>query len=204
MFHYDKTTLIIVIVIIIIIIIISGILLTYKYKNNNSTDIKQNLRKLFTEHAVYTKFVITDIIENLGNTTADVNRLIKNQQDIGIFVSPIVGNDNGKKLADLLTTHINLAADCIKSLKMGKGMYSDNNVKKLFANSKQVSAFLSNLNPIKISLDIITKEFAMHNQQVLDIGKAQYNKKYEDVVILYDNYYEHMLMMSDLIYTGLN
>lgn len=36
---------------------------------------KETLRKLFTDHILYTKIVITNIIENLGNTNDDINRL---------------------------------------------------------------------------------------------------------------------------------
>lgn len=163
--------------------------------------LKEKLRKLFTEHAVYTKFYITSASSNLPDLSFITARLLQNQTDIGNAVKPIIGDENGNKLTQLLKEHILAAANAISTVKLQSG--TKDAINKVLANSKLVAEFLSKLSP-KLNYDVVLKEFNQHNQYVIDITILHFEGKYEQEIKMYDAYYNHMLMFSDLLNSALS
>jgi hypothetical protein len=162
-------------------------------------NIKEVLRKLFTEHAFYTRFFVDSfgLSENEPLTT----RLLKNQEDIGNALGK-VPNDlaKGKELTELLKAHIMAAAGAVTALNKNG---PDSNelkeaIKKVFENSTLVAQFLSKLSP-KLPFDVVKKEFDTHNQHVLNIATFHYKKDYNAEIKEADIYYNHMLRFSDLL-----
>jgi hypothetical protein len=172
-------------------------------KSNDSWEhLRTPLRKVCTEHAVYTKFVITDILETLTNVEADLARLLKNQEDIGYVLRPYIGIENAQALTQLLKTHIEKVRVCIIALKSGNTADLNSAIIPLFENSDQIGFFLTRLNPEKLAY--MSSLFRQHSQYVLDIAKAQLAKEYENVIKLYDSYYNHMMMIADRIAEALD
>ena len=163
--------------------------------------MKQQLRKLFTEHAVYTKMYITSALHTLPDLEVLTNRLLRNQSDIGDFVKPIIGSNNGNKLTSLLKEHILAAAGAVNAVKTKTGI--DEAVKKVFANSEQVSKFLNSLNPSKLPLSEVHQMFDQHNKYVIQMTQLHNSGSYKEEIETYDKYYEHMLMFSDALYEAL-
>ena len=165
-------------------------------------DLKSALRKLFTDHGVYTKFVSNAIVDK-EEVGALVKRLFQNQIDIGNQLKPVIGKEKGAQLSKLLLQHIELASEVIKAAVKNDKTLLNNNTKKLFVNSKYVAEFLSSLNPVKLPLDDTKKMFDMHNQFVIDMTVARISKQYEKEIQLYDAYYNELLEMSDSIFNAL-
>lgn len=165
---------------------------------------KEMLRKLFTDHALYTKFYIESALQSLPDLDVITTRLLQNQTDIGNFVKPIIGEQNGNILAELLKEHILAAADAVNAVKGGNKTTIDDVVKKVFNNSTQVSKFLSYLNPEKLPYDTVLKMFNMHNQYVIDMTTAHSQKKYDKEIKLFDEYYDQILDFSDTLNSALS
>src|SRR5437016_4835251 len=85
--------------------------------NGLLVDVRSALRKLFTDHAVYTERYIEKFFCNNPTAKDTANRLLENQKDIGDFVAPIVGKQNGDMLTKLLTEHIMCAVAVLDALK---------------------------------------------------------------------------------------
>ena len=166
-------------------------------------DLKAALRKLFTDHGVYTKFVINGIVDGTQDVSDLVKRLLQNQVDIGNQLKPILGEEKGKRLTYLLLQHIELAAEVIKAAVKGDANLVENNKKKLFANSSRVAEFLTSLNPEKLPLAATKSMFDMHNQFVIDMTVNRIKKQFAEEIKLYDAYYNELLEMSDSIFTAL-
>lgn len=162
-------------------------------------NIKENLRKLFTEHAVYTKFFIESTLQNSPDISVITNRLLQNQIDIGNYLKYYVGSLNGDKLSDLLKSHILAAASAVNAIKQQNESSIKESITNIFKNSYQVSLFLHSLNPSKIPLDFIHKMFDKHNQYVIDMTILHFQSKFDEEIKKYDDYYTHMLMFSDTI-----
>src|SRR5205814_384537 len=80
-----------------------------------SVELKTAMRKLWEDHITWTRNVILCIVDSLPGTDQAVKRLLQNQVDIGNAIKPYYGADAGKKLTDLLTPHITIAAEVVKA-----------------------------------------------------------------------------------------
>lgn len=168
-------------------------------------DLKMSLRKLFTDHAVYTILVMKALVNKTDDVNVLVPRLLNNQKDIGDQVKAVVGDDNiGSQLTSLLTQHINLAAAVIKAAIAGVPQTTlNNNISELYKNGNEIAAFLSKLNPEKLVYEDIQKMFENHNKFVIDMTVARLARNYAEELKLYDAYYNEILEMSDAIANAL-
>src|ERR1043165_4667669 len=81
--------------------------------------LKQDMRKLWTDHVVWTRDYIIAAVADLPDSTAAATRLMKNQEDIGHAVATYFGVPAGQQLTTLLKEHISIAVDLIKAAKAG-------------------------------------------------------------------------------------
>jgi hypothetical protein len=167
--------------------------------------VKESLRKLFTDHAVYTEFVIRTFLSGgaKGDVDALSGRLLENQTEIGNFLIPLIGMDAGHLVTKLLKEHILQAVAVLKALKGGNKKRLDAEIEKLFQNSAEVSKALSSLSS-RLPYDIVKREFDHHNQMVIELAVLHHEGKYADEVKKFDAYYNHMLSFSDLLFYGLS
>ena len=105
--------------------------------------LRLSMHKLWEDHVTWTRNVIFNIIDDLGGTEQSVNRLLKNQDDIGNAIKPIYGDAAGTELTRLLHEHITIAADLLKAAKTDNKTAFDAENKKWFTNADEISAFLS-------------------------------------------------------------
>lgn len=175
---------------------------TFNIMNEKPT-LKDLLRKLFSDHVIYTKFYINSVISDLPDVSDVATRLFANQDEIGKNLGSleIIGKDNGDKLAKLLREHIECAATIINLAKNKKDLKDAS--EKLFANSAQVAKFISSINPASLQYETVKKEFDKHNNFVITMTSERLEAKYKEEIITFDEYYNHMLGFSDMLYSGL-
>ncbi|MFC4808757.1 hypothetical protein [Paenibacillus sp. GCM10023250] len=63
--------------------------------------LQGDLRKLWIDHAVWTKKYVVSALANLPDQQEMLARLLQNQQDIGDAFKPYYGEEAGNKLAEL-------------------------------------------------------------------------------------------------------
>src|SRR5215831_18261113 len=83
----------------------------------SATDLRNAMRKLWTDHTTYTRSYIVSALANLPDLATVTQRLLRNQDDIGNAIKPIYGEEAGKKLSALLRDHILIAAEVTKDAK---------------------------------------------------------------------------------------
>lgn len=120
-------------------------------KNQNmisslKVDLKATLRKLFTDRAVYIKFLLDSIIDEVNNSNIILDRLLNNQNDIGNQIRNIIGDYNADELIRLLYQNIKLIEDIILLDKNNNMDDILNKRNDLFDNGDEISHFLDNLN----------------------------------------------------------
>lgn len=162
---------------------------------------KDTLRKIFTDHVVYTRFVIVDILEDLVNTTADLDRLMQNQEDIGNFLLPYIGSTNAEFVTSLFKEHIRLAGEAVKALKTSDRGKLMRVTDAMIANIDQISDLLRSFNPTKLA--DVDQMMRIHVQQVLETALAQSQHDSEGVVKIFDAGINHMLRIADTIVNAL-
>ncbi|HEY5969342.1 MAG TPA: hypothetical protein VIU35_15290 [Chitinophagaceae bacterium] len=173
-----------------------------KTNSSKSEQLRMAMHKLWEDHIVWTRNVILNIMDDLPGTDQAVNRLLKNQDDIGNAVKPFYGEAGGKELTRLLREHITIAADLLKAAKAGNNSAFDAANKKWFVNADEISDFLSKANP---NWKLADMKKMMHDHLTLTTEEAvaRLKKDYAADVKAYDKVHDEILMMADMLTDGI-
>lgn len=169
---------------------------------SESEELRTNMRKLWEDHVTWTRNVILCIMDDLPGTDQAVNRLLKNQDDIGNAIKPVYGDDAGNKLTSLLRTHITQAADLLKAAKKDDQTAFDQVNKKWSENADEISVFLSKANP-NWKLNDMKKMMHDHLTLTTDEAVARKKKDYTADVTAYDKVHDEILEMADMLSDGI-
>lgn len=161
--------------------------------------LKDTLRKLFTDYAIYIKFYITSENFNLTDKQLLIDRLSNNQKDIGDFIKPLIGETNGDNFTKILKEHLNIVIDAIKSIKSNDKIRMEDSVKDLYSNCCKLSKFLSSLNEKKLPYDIIFYHLNKYNQNILILSSFDFQKKCEESLKKFDAFYNQTLLLADML-----
>src|SRR6188508_2910407 len=82
---------------------------------SQAMELRSGMRKLWEDHITYTRNYIISALGRLPDQKPVLERLLKNQDDIGTAIKPFYGNDAGDKLTALLRDHIVIAGDVVKA-----------------------------------------------------------------------------------------
>src|SRR5581483_4761144 len=105
------------------------------------------MRKLWEDHITWTRLFIVDFSAGSPETDATLQRLLRNQVEIGDAIAPYYGAEAGGKLTDLLKQHILQAVDVLAAAKAGDAAKLDAASKRWHANADDIAAFLHGANP---------------------------------------------------------
>jgi len=165
--------------------------------------MKEKLRKVFTDHVIYTKAYLekycTPGDDARKETSVLLKRLLSNQDDIANTLKPVIGTKKAQELANLLKQHIKAAGTMIAAVVVRDKTDLTEALKKVFSNSRKVAEFLTALNPKILPYETTKEMFDMHNKQVYKLAVRHEFRKYKEEVVLFDEYLQHMLRMSDAI-----
>jgi len=167
-----------------------------------SSALRQDMRKLWTDHTVWTRDYIIAAVGDHPDATAAANRLMKNQDDIGAAIASYYGKPAGDKLTALLKEHITIAVDVIKFAKAGDKAAQQQASAKWTKNGEDIADFLAKANPNwpKATLvEMMNKHLSTTTDEVV----ARLTKNWDADVRAYDAVYTHILMMADALSDGI-
>jgi len=165
--------------------------------------LKQDMRKLWTDHVVWTRDFIVAAVADQPDATVASTRLMRNQEDIGNAVAKYYGAPAGQQLTSLLKQHISIAADLVKAAKAGDKAGQQAADSKWQQNADEISTFLSKANPTywpkATVLDMMKRHLSTTTTEVV----ARLNKNWDEDVRAFDAVYVHILHMSDALADGI-
>ena len=164
--------------------------------------LKQDMRKLWTDHVVWTRDYIVAAVGDQPDAQAAATRLMKNQDDIGGAVAKYYGDSAGRQLTSLLKQHISIAVDLIKAAKAGDKAAQQQADTKWQKNGEEIADFLSKANPNwpRATLaDMMKKHLSTTTDEVV----ARLSKKWDEDARAFDAVYDHILHMSDALADGI-
>jgi hypothetical protein len=167
-----------------------------------AVQLKQDMRKLWTDHVVWTRMYIIAAVGDQPDAQAAATRLMKNQDDIGNAVARYYGGPAGQQLTTLLKEHITIAVDVIKAAKAADNSALKQADGKWQQNATQIADFLSKANPNWPRATLVDM-MKMHLSTTTEEVTARLAKKWDDDVRAYDAVYDHILKMSDAIADGI-
>jgi hypothetical protein len=167
-----------------------------------AVELRQDMRKLWTDHVVWTRDYIIAALANAPDAPSALNRLMKNQEDIGGAVAKFYGDSAGKQLTTLLKDHIAIAGDLIKAAKAGDKSGQQAADERWQKNAMQIADFLSKANPHwpKATVEGLMK---MHLSTTTNEVVARLNKNWDEDTRAFDAVYDHILHMSDALSEGI-
>jgi hypothetical protein len=169
---------------------------------DKATQLHQDMRKLWTDHTVWTREYVVAAVDDRPDAQAAANRLMKNQEDIGNAVAAYYGQAAGQQLTSLLKQHIVIAVDVIKAAKAGDQAALKQANDKWQQNAVDIATFLSKANP-NWPNGVLVDMMKMHLATTTDEVTARLKHDWAADVRAYDAVYNHILMMADALSDGI-
>jgi len=170
--------------------------------SQKATDLKLEQRKLWSDHVFWTRnFIISDLA-NLEDKSKVLERLLRNQEDIGASFKPFYGEENSKKLTALLKEHIMLAGQVVDAAKSGNKVNLEKYNKLWHENADKIANFLNGLNP-NWPNSKLKEMLYKHLQLTAEEAVSRLNKNWEADIAAFDKGYTHILTLADALSDGI-
>lgn len=165
--------------------------------------LHDRMRALWEAHGSWTHMVIISFVGGLPNLPAEEQVLLQNQVDIGNAIRPYYGAAAGRRLTDLLKTHILGAVKVLEAAKSGDAAQLAQAESAWDANGRAIADFLHAANPRFLPRSAARKMMQVHLDQV--IGQAVDELKGDDAAgaRAFAPYIRHILDMADMISGGI-
>ena len=134
---------------------------------------------------------------------AHLDRLLKNQKELGAAIVPYYGQAAGDTLAALLTVHIQQAIPVLSAAKAGNQPALDQALADWYANAKEIANFLSAANPEQWPKADMEEAMEHHITQTTAYAVDLLNGDFTNAVVHYDEAFNHMMDMADLLAKGI-
>src|SRR5262245_51408989 len=122
---------------------------------NPQEPVRLALRKLWSDHVVWTRQYIVAAVAGSADAQAAAGRLLRNQEDIGNAIVPYYGDAAGSGLTELLKSHILIAVDLIEAAKAADNDAFAIHDRRWSDNVADIARFLSGANPNWPEADVL-------------------------------------------------
>ena len=161
------------------------------------------MRDLWSQHMEWTYATVDAFFHDQKAVGPTLDRLLKNQRDIGAAVAPYYGKGAGDSLTKLLTAHINGAVPVLQAAQAGDKTKLDQALAAWYANAKQVADLLSSVNPTSWPRSATEPMLRTHISQTTTYAVDLLKGNYASAIKNYDVAEHHMLMLADVLADGL-
>ena len=165
-------------------------------------NLRTALRKLWADHAIWTRQYIVAFASDGQDTGAAATRLLKNQEHIGNAIVPFYGEVAGARLTDLLKQHILIAVDLLTAAKAGDDAEFQRQDQRWSQNAEEIAAFLSGANPNwpkATVLAMLNQHLALATQE----ATARLQSRWADDASAFDSIFNQILGMADALSDGI-
>lgn len=166
-----------------------------------STSLKTAMRRLWADHAIWTRQYVVAAIGDTPDAEAAAGRLLENQEDIGNAIVPLYGEEAGAALTGLLKEHIMIAVDLVAAAKSANEAKFAEHDQRWSANAAEIADFLSGANPHwpkNDVLDLLNLHLALTKQEVV----ARLEKDWAGDVVAFDEIFTEVMTLSDALSEG--
>ncbi len=170
--------------------------------SQQAAELRAALRKLWEDHITYTRNLIVSAIANLPDQQAVLQRLLKNQDDLGAAIKPYYGPAAGDQLAALLRDHILIAVDVVHAAASGDQIAAQAQQQRWSQNGRDIAALLSSANP-NLPRGLLEQMFQKHLELTTKEAVSRLHGDWASDIAAYDEGHDHMLMFSDALADGI-
>jgi hypothetical protein len=167
-----------------------------------SMSLKLAMRRLWSDHVIYTRCYVISAIAALQDAQATATRLLNNQADIGNAIVPFYGEAAGKKLTELLQEHIKIAVDLVEAAKTGDQNKFGDADKRWTENANQIAVFLAGANPNWPKKDV-TDLLSLHLKLTKEEAVARLTSKWDEDIKKFDEIFTEIMVLADALTDGI-
>lgn len=164
--------------------------------------LSNTMRRLWTEHVLWTRFFIVSTAFNLPDLQFVTNRLLQNPVDFAKALMPYYGEQTAMRFQQLLTEHLAIAGQLVNAAKAGNTAEADRQRKLWYANAEEIARFLASINPYwseREWRDLLFDHLRMtENEAVLIL-----TGRYEESIKEYDVIQAEALRIADVMAYGI-
>ncbi len=165
-------------------------------------NLRTALRKLWAEHAIWTRQYIVAFASDGRDAGAAASRLLKNQEHIGNAIVPFYGEVAAARLTDLLKQHILIAVDLLTAAKAGDDAEFQRQDQRWSQNAEEIATFLSGANPNWPKNDVVDL-LSVHLKLTKGEAVARMTGKWDDDVAAFDDIFTEILTVADTLVDGI-
>lgn len=166
-------------------------------------DLYDALAKLWSDHVIWTRNYVIAAIAGTPDAPTALERLMKNQEDLGAAVVPYYGKEAGNTLTSLLKDHIKIAGDVVKAAKAN----DQEDFKALdatwHANARDIAEFLNSANPKNWPKEDMQAMMYDHLNLLTNEVTARLKKDWKGDIKAMDDSLTQILMMAHDMAAGL-
>ena len=167
-----------------------------------SSQLHDGMRKLWSDHVVWTRLYIVSAVAGDASAQTAANRLLRNQEDIGNAIAPYYGAAAGTQLTNLLKQHILIAVDLVSAAKAGDQARVADADRRWHSNANDIATFLSGANPNwpkATVLAMLNQHLALTTQE----ATARIQGRWADDAAAFDSIFTQILGMADALSGGI-
>lgn len=168
--------------------------------NHKEFSLFTDMRKLWSDHIIYTRQFIISYIANLPDLMVVKQRLLFNQEEIGNLFKQYYDDTSSRIITDFLKEHIIIFSDFISVIRNPE--LSTSRKVYWYMNAIKIAEFLSHINPKynKIVLrDMLFDHLDFTEREAL----ARIRNDYTLDIIMFDSVFEEIIMMADTLSEGI-
>lgn len=167
-------------------------------------DFQKDMRQVWSDHVFYTRNYIISTINDLPDTEFTLNRLLRNQEDIGRLIGGVYYNEKVRQaITNLLKEHIAGAGAIITEAKNNGSDNIESLKEAWYENAHQISIALYFLNKENWSIETLEELMKKHLDDTLNEAVHYLKGEFEESIKDYDMIYRHILHMSDVLSRGI-
>lgn len=164
--------------------------------------LSDQIRLLWEQHVYWTRLFILSAAFGLPDMELVANRLLRNPKDFEAALKPYYGESAAAQFAELLTSHLKIAAELVNAAKAGDNAAAADAEKRWYANADEIADFLGSINPYWSAQEwqkMLYDHLAMTKTEAVDILSA----KYADSIDVLENIERQALVMADAMTQGI-
>ncbi|WP_431951517.1 hypothetical protein [Nocardia lijiangensis] len=166
------------------------------------TELYTEMRTLWGQHMDGTWSTVVAFADDPLALLPSLDRLLRNQADIGNAFAPYYGQEVAGQLTGLLTIHILQAVPVLIATEIGYKPALDRAVADWHANARDIADFFAAINPNWSQQDM-REAMSMHIDQTVAYAAAVIGGKYSDATAKFDEAKAHMMDFADTLSQGI-
>lgn len=168
------------------------------------SQLRLDMQHVWLDHVALTHFVIISLSKRLPDAKANLDRLLKNQAEIGALFKPYYGATKANKLTALLKEHITIAGKLIVAVRERRRAEAIRLGDLWYKNADTIAAFLNSANPKNWPLATMKSIMREHLDLTAKEANAYLQGNYKQSLSFYDQVHNQIMKMAEMLAEGIN